>query len=88
MIVDLIGKHGRVRSVPIPSWAKESVDEWTTAAEVTTGTLFRQIDKCGYVRIASLGPQTIYNIVRKHGVKVNPAVRRTICGDRSPGCQV
>ena len=67
VIVDLIGKHGRIRSVPIPSWAKDAVDEWINASGVTTGILFRQIDKSGYVRTAPLGPQTIYNIVARLG---------------------
>jgi integrase len=75
VIVDLMGKHGRVRSVPIPPWTKEAVDEWIKAAEVTTGKLFRQIDKCGYLRSATLGPQTIYNIVCQHGAAVDPEVR-------------
>ena len=27
-IVDLVGKHGRVRTVPMPSWAKAALDGW------------------------------------------------------------
>ena len=75
VIVDLTGKHGRVRSVPIPSWTKRAVDEWTNATGITTGILFRQIDKCGHMLVAPLGPQTIYNIVRQHGAVVDPEVR-------------
>ena len=33
--VDLIGKHGRVRTVPMPAWTKSAIDSWTTAAEIT-----------------------------------------------------
>ena len=32
VIVDIIGKHGRVRSVPIAAWVKSAVDFWTEAA--------------------------------------------------------
>lgn len=28
-IVDLIGKHGRVRTVPMPTWVKVAIDAWT-----------------------------------------------------------
>ena len=28
VIVDLIGKHGRIRTVPMPSWAKAAFDRW------------------------------------------------------------
>ena len=32
-IVDLVGKHGRVRTVPMPAWTKNAIDTWTTGAE-------------------------------------------------------
>ena len=35
VIVDLIGKGGRVRTVPIPDWVKEAVDDWVCSAEIT-----------------------------------------------------
>jgi integrase len=31
-IVDLIGKHGRVRRVPMATWTKVAIDGWTSAA--------------------------------------------------------
>ena len=33
-IVDLIGKGGHVRTVPIPQWVKHALDVWTSAAGV------------------------------------------------------
>jgi site-specific recombinase XerD len=30
-IVDLVGKGGHIRTVPIPDWVKKRVDEWTAA---------------------------------------------------------
>jgi site-specific recombinase XerC len=38
-IVDLVGKGGHVRTVPMPAWVKAAVDRWTSAAKVTTGDL-------------------------------------------------
>ena len=29
-IVDLVGKHGRVRTIPVPTWTKVAIDAWTT----------------------------------------------------------
>jgi site-specific recombinase XerD len=40
-IVDLFGKGGHVRSVPVPDWVKQAVDQWTSAARVQTGRVFR-----------------------------------------------
>src|SRR5271170_5321837 len=31
-IVDLVGKHGRVRTIPMPTWVKSAIDAWTSAA--------------------------------------------------------
>src|ERR1700736_3947180 len=31
-IVDLIGKHGRVRTAPMPTWVKVAIDAWTAAS--------------------------------------------------------
>ena len=28
-IVDLVGKHGRVRTIPMPTWVKVAIDAWT-----------------------------------------------------------
>lgn len=32
-IVDLVGKHGRVRTAPMPIWVKVAIDAWTSAAD-------------------------------------------------------
>src|SRR5215469_14990529 len=34
-IVDLVGKHGRVRTVPMPTWVKVAIDSWAIAADNT-----------------------------------------------------
>ena len=49
VIADLVGKGGHVRTVPIPIWVKHHVDQWTAAAAVTHGPVFRAINKAGRV---------------------------------------
>ena len=46
-IVDLIGKGGHVRTVPMPTWVKNAVDRWMTAAAVTEGRVFRAVSRHG-----------------------------------------
>ena len=75
VIADLMGKHRRMRSVPVPAWAKDMLQRWCDIAGITAGRLFRQIDKSGRVHVAGLGSQTIYNIVRRYAAAVDPAVR-------------
>src|ERR1700693_2334200 len=36
-IVALVGKHGRVRTIPMPTWVKVAQDAWTSAAGVADG---------------------------------------------------
>src|ERR1700675_4494203 len=49
VIVDLVGKGGHVRTIPIPSWAREKLDRWTSAAKISSGRVFRPIRKNGEV---------------------------------------
>ena len=44
-IVDLIGKGGRIRTVPIPQWVKQALDLWISAAGITGGRVFRAVSK-------------------------------------------
>ena len=39
-IVDLIGKAGHIRTVPMPEWVKVAIDAWTKAAGLTEGRVF------------------------------------------------
>ena len=48
-IVDLVGKHGRVRTAPMPAWVKIAIDAWTTAACATVGHVFRPVNRAGAV---------------------------------------
>lgn len=70
VIVDLIGKGNRVRSVPIPSWVKLAIDEWTNTADIASGVLFRAIHKGGYIKHESLTPQAIRDVVKFYGEQI------------------
>jgi integrase len=47
VIVDLVGKAGHVRTVPVPAWVKTAVDRWIESATIAGGRLFRSIRKNG-----------------------------------------
>ena len=57
VIVDLVGKGGHVRTVPIPIWVKNHVDAWTAAAAITHGPVFRAINKAGRVWGDGMSPK-------------------------------
>ena len=50
-IVDLVGKHGRVRTVKIPIWVKVAIDLWAPAMGITDGPVFRASIAVGKDRV-------------------------------------
>jgi integrase len=49
VIVDILGKGRRVRSVPVPGWAKTLVDTWALEADLGAGRVFRRFRKGGWL---------------------------------------
>jgi integrase len=48
-IIDLVGKGGHIRTIPVPEWVKAAIDAWAVAAGIDTGRIFRCVcraDKC------------------------------------------
>jgi site-specific recombinase XerD len=81
-VVDLIGKHGRIRTVPMPGWAKASLDSWTLAAQIAEGPLFRAINRSAAVHSDAMTAQALYYVVAEYaaalGVALGPHdLRRT-----------
>lgn len=46
-IIDLKGKAGHIRTIPMPAWVKNVLDQWLQAANITSGKLFRRLHKMG-----------------------------------------
>ena len=46
-IVDLVGKGGHIRTVPVPDWVKAALDLWVVAAGISAGRLFRCVCRAG-----------------------------------------
>jgi integrase/recombinase XerD len=63
VLVDLVGKRDKIRSVPMPNWAKAAIDEWSTASGVADGLVFRAVNKGDRVVGDGITPQAIYNII-------------------------
>jgi len=66
VIVDLVGKGKRVRTVPIPSWAKQAIDEWTQTAGLSSGRIFRAVNKGDRVVGDSLSSQAVQDVVKQY----------------------
>jgi len=66
VIVDLMGKRKRFRSVPIPAWAKGAIDEWTKAANIHEGRIFRSVNKGDSISGPDLTPQAVADVVKEY----------------------
>jgi site-specific recombinase XerD len=66
VILDLIGKHSMRRTIPVPYWSKRLIDVWVQASGVTTGKLFRSVDKADRISGDHLSAQAIYDLVQEH----------------------
>lgn len=73
VLVDLIGKRDKVRSVPMPAWTKAAIDAWSSRAGVTDGLVFRAVNKGDRVMGDGITPQAIRNIVADYAEKLKHA---------------
>jgi site-specific recombinase XerD len=63
-IVDLIGKGGHIRTVPIPDWVKAALDEWTAAAGIKEGKIFRAVARTGKMWRNRLSQNVVWYVVK------------------------
>ena len=63
-VVDLIGKGGHIRTVPIPNWVKAALDQWIRAAGVTEGRIFRAVARAGKVWGKGISQNVVWYVVK------------------------
>jgi len=63
-VIDLVGKGGHIRTVPIPNWVKAALDQWTRAANVTEGKIFRAVARMGKVWGRGISQNVVWYVVR------------------------
>jgi hypothetical protein len=82
-IVDLVGKHGRVRTVPMPNWVKVAIDTWTGPARVSDGCVFRSVNRGDKVQGTALSEKAVRQMLPPPRQPPEcPGSRRTIVGAR------
>jgi integrase len=65
-IVDLVGKHGRVRTIPVPTWVKVAIDAWTAAAALDEGRVFRPVNRGDRVGAEGLTEKVIWQLLQPY----------------------
>jgi integrase/recombinase XerD len=65
-IMDLLGKHGRVRTAPMPNWVKLAIDALTTVAGIADGHVFRPVNRADQVGRAGLGEKVVWQLIKAY----------------------
>jgi integrase len=62
----MVGKHARIRTVPMPTWVKVAIDAWTTAADIADGYVFRPVNRADRVAGDRLGEKVVWQMLRQY----------------------
>ena len=65
-IVDLVGKGGHIRTVPVPDWVKQTIDAWTSAARITNGKVFRRVSRTGVTWGTEMTEKVVWHVVKQY----------------------
>lgn len=65
-IVDLVGKGGHVRTVPMPDWVKQTIDDWVERAGVGNGRLFRCVSRTETVWGENITEKVVWHVVKDY----------------------
>jgi site-specific recombinase XerD len=63
-IVDLVGKHSRVRTVPMPTWVKVAIDTWTDARGLADGYVFQPVNRGDRVCGGGLTEKVVWQLLQ------------------------
>ncbi len=65
-IVDLVGKHGRVRTIPMPTWVKVAIDGWTSGSGLADGRVFRPVNRGDKVQGEAMSEKVVWQMLRQY----------------------
>lgn len=66
VILNLVGKGNRTRTIPMPSWAKAAVDTWAEKAGIGEGHIFRSFRRGDRISGQGMTAQAVYDVVREY----------------------
>ena len=69
-IVDLTGKGGHVRTVPVPDWVTQTIAESVTAAGISNSRLFRCVCRAGKTWGDFMTDRVVWHVVKDHAAKL------------------
>ena len=85
VIVDMVGKGGRLRTIPVPAWCKGLIDARVRDSGVTEGKVFRRVSKKGIRQDEGVTTDVVWYAVKRYAKRVGidhlaPYDLRGTCG--------
>jgi integrase len=65
-IVDLVGKGGHIRTVPMLNWVKQTIDDWLTVAKLEHGKIFRCVCRKDSVWGTAITEKVVWHVVKEY----------------------
>jgi site-specific recombinase XerD len=89
-VVDLRGKHGRVRTVPMPTWVKVAIDAWTAPAGIIEGPVFHPVNRGNQIQGPALSEKVVWQLLQGYASEagvpgIAPHDLRRTCAKLVPG---
>ena len=69
-IVDLVGKGGHIRTVPMPDWVKQTIDHWLSVAKIAHGKIFRCVCRTGAVWGTKVTEKVVWHVVKAYAERL------------------
>ena len=69
-IVDLKGKAGHVRTVPVPGWVMEELRVWLNASGIGRGKIFRRVTKIRRILGEGMTEKAVWHIVKDSAKRI------------------
>ncbi len=69
-IVDLVGKGEHIRTVPMPAWVKQTIDDWQAVAGITHGKIFRCVCRRGVVWGTEITEKVVWHVVKEYAERL------------------
>src|SRR5258708_6596347 len=64
-LVDLVGKGGHIRTIPIPDWVHSALNDWMQAACITTGKLCRKVSSADKPWGEEVTEKLVWHVVKE-----------------------
>jgi integrase len=70
VIVDMVGKGGRLRTVPVPAWCKGLIDVWIHDTGVNDGKVFRRVTKDGTRQEEGVTTDVVWYAMKRYANRI------------------